>query len=81
MKGIYESVEKLTDKNTFEDSDILNLFQIEKTNFRKLKIYFSESLKGSCMTIHSPTKASMTGGGGQRMILLEPALSRKSSVI
>ena len=36
----------------------------------RLKLFFSETLKGTCMSIHSPTKASMQTSGNQRMMLL-----------
>ena len=75
MRQIKESVEIKTEKGQFDDSELLTLFEITKTDIRKLKLRFSDELKGTCMTIHSPTKASMTTTGSQRMILLEPALS------
>jgi len=36
---------------------------------------------GTCMTILSPNKASMTTTGNQRMMLLEPALSSNQPFI
>lgn len=74
LRSISESINKIEEKGNFEDIDVLALFKTDKIT-HKLKLYFSESLKGTCMTIHSPTRAGMTSSGNQRMMLLEPALS------
>jgi hypothetical protein len=68
-----EFISKILASPTFDDSDILTLFQAEKIT-RKFNLRFSADLMGTCMTIHSPNKASMTTTGNQRMLLLEPHL-------
>jgi hypothetical protein len=73
---ISESIHKFEEKANFEDTDLLSLFKNEKAE-HKLKLRFSDSLKGTCMSIQSATRASMTTSGNQRMMLLEPALSSK----
>jgi hypothetical protein len=76
LVNITDSIDKLEEKGNFDDTDLLYLFKNEKAE-HKLKLRFSDSLKGTCMTIHSPTRASMTTSGNQRMMLLEPALTSK----
>lgn len=68
-------------KGNFDDSEVLSLFAIQEACVKMFKLRFSEELKGTCMTISGPTKASMTVHGNQRMILLEPQLGRKCLLI
>jgi len=74
LVNITESIHKFEEKGNFDDTDLLSLLKNERAE-QKLKLRFSDSLKGTCMTIHSATRASMTTSGNQRMMLLEPALS------
>lgn len=51
------------------------MFHYEQIYSKKIRFIFTEELKGSCMTIHTPNKASMTTSGSQRLLILSPALS------